>query len=73
MSGEALTQPSAAQLEELVQKRCYGRVRELRLLVRGNRLILQGCATSYYVKQLAQQAVMEAGGLPILANEIEVQ
>jgi len=35
-------------------------------------LILRGRTRTYYAKQLAQQAVMEATALPIRANEIEV-
>ena len=60
------------QMEAHVQCRVNGRVRNLRLLVRGHGLVLQGRARTYYAKQLAQHAVMDATGLPILANEIEV-
>jgi hypothetical protein len=60
------------KLEELVQSRLGGRVRNLRLLVRDNGLILQGRAPTYHAKQLAQHAAMEVGHLPILANDIEV-
>jgi hypothetical protein len=60
------------QLEARIQGRLNGRVVDFRLLVRDQGLILQGHAHTYYAKQLAQQAVMEATGLPILANEIEV-
>jgi hypothetical protein len=49
-----------------------GRVSDLRLLLRGNGLVLQGRARSYYAKQLAQEAVMKATKLPVVANEIEV-
>jgi hypothetical protein len=35
-------------------------------------VILRGHSQTYYAKQLAQQAVMEATRLRILANEIEV-
>jgi hypothetical protein len=49
-----------------------GRVSDLRLLLRDNGLVLQGRAQSYYVKQLAQEMVMKATKLPVLANEIEV-
>jgi hypothetical protein len=64
--------PEMAQLETQVQSRLNGRVRDLRLVVRGCGLILTGQARTYYAKQLAQHAVMEATGLPILANEIQV-
>ncbi len=60
------------RLESLVRTRSFGRVRDLRLELSGEGLILHGRATSYYVKQLAQQAVLEAGSLSLLANEIEV-
>jgi hypothetical protein len=49
-----------------------GRVSGLRLLLRDNGVVLQGRAASYYAKQLAQEAVMKATNLPLLANEIEV-
>jgi hypothetical protein len=35
-------------------------------------VVLHGIAGSYYVKQMAQHAVMEHLSLPIVANEIEV-
>jgi hypothetical protein len=34
--------------------------------------VLRGRARTYYAKQLAQHAVMQATALPILRNEIEV-
>jgi hypothetical protein len=60
------------QLETHVQSRLNGRVRHFRLAVRGGGLILTGHARTYYAKQFAQHAVMEATALPIRANEIEV-
>lgn len=41
-------------------------------MIQDQRLILQGCAPTYYAKQLAQHAAMKVSGLPILANNIEV-
>ncbi len=60
------------QLEELVQRRLRGRVRNLRVVLRDQGLILQGRAPTYHAKQLAQHAAMEVVRLPILANDIEV-
>jgi hypothetical protein len=60
------------QLEARVQSRLHGRVRDFRVRVRGSGLILTGYARTYYAKQLAQHAVMEATVLPIVANEIDV-
>jgi hypothetical protein len=60
-------------IETHVQSRLHGRVREFRLLERGGWLVLRGQARTYYAKQLAQQAVLEATDLPIAANEIEVR
>jgi hypothetical protein len=59
-------------LEAQVQSRLAGRVRNLQLLAQGRCLVLKGNAPCYYAKQLAQHAVMQASGFPILANEIAV-
>jgi hypothetical protein len=71
---EQLPPPSQEldQLEVHLQGQLNGRVRDLRLVPRGRGLILRGRSRSYYGKQLAQHAVMEAVSLPIVANEIEV-
>jgi hypothetical protein len=60
-------------LEAVVQRRLGGRVRDLRIVPRQNGIILQGRTTTYHAKQLAQHAAMEFGGVPILANDIEVR
>jgi hypothetical protein len=49
-----------------------GQVRDLRLAVEGNRLVLRGRTHCFYLKQLAQQAVMQVTPFRPLANEIEV-
>ena len=74
MSNESTT-ATAEQLETLIQRHLLGRarLRRFRVLVQRQGLILHGCAATYYAKQLAQHAAMEVSGLPILANEIEVQ
>jgi hypothetical protein len=61
-----------ADLETRLQLRLAGRVRDLRLLVRDQGIVLRGRARTYHAKQIAQHAVMEAAGLPIAGNEIEV-
>lgn len=59
-------------LEGLMQRRLGNRIRDLRVLTLPTGLILQGRATTYHAKQLAQHAAMDLTGLPILANDIEV-
>ena len=61
------------RLEINVQRRLNGRVRDFRLLVHPDGLILQGSTATFHAKQLAQHAIMEATRLPILANDIEVR
>lgn len=56
-----------------LQSRLGGRVRDFQLSDHENGLILCGQVGTYYCKQLVQEIVMELSGLPILANEIEVQ
>lgn len=74
MSSASTTATPADQLEALIERRLLGRaIRRFRVLVQDQGLVLQGCAPTYYAKQLAQHAAREVSGLPILANEIEVQ
>ena len=75
MSSESITSTPADHMESLIERHLLGRIRlgRLRVLVREQGLILQGVAPTYYAKQLAQHAAMEVSGLPIIANEIEVQ
>jgi hypothetical protein len=63
----------AEHLESLLQRRLGNRVRDLRIVMRGNGIILKGCAPTYHAKQLAQHAAMELANLPLLANDIEVR
>ena len=65
--------PSAEHLEAIVQCRLAGRLRDFRLVIRSQGVILQGRASTYHAKQLAQHAVMDLIDLPILGNEIEVR
>jgi hypothetical protein len=60
------------RLETLLQRRIGNRVRDLRIVVRPEGIILQGRAPTYHAKQLAQHAAMELATVPILANDIEV-
>jgi hypothetical protein len=63
---------SLDELQAHVRSRLGGRVRHLQVLNHTNGLIITGRTATYYAKQLAQHAVMEASVLPILANDIEV-
>jgi hypothetical protein len=60
------------RLEAHVQSRLSGRVSHFRLLAHGRGLVLQGQTRTYFAKQLAQHAVMQASAVPIVANDIEV-
>ena len=75
MAMQIIEQPAVLHeehLEMLVQRRIGSRVRDLRLEIRPGGVVLRGRTTTYHAKQLAQHAAMELGGLPVLANEIEV-
>lgn len=60
------------RLEMLVQRRLGSRVRDFRIVLRPDGVILQGRATTYHAKQIAQHAVMEITNLSIVANDIDV-
>lgn len=57
---------------EAAKRRIRGLIGDFHLLLQDRGLVLSGRAHTYYAKQLAQHAVMEATDLPILANDIEV-
>jgi uncharacterized protein YcaQ len=69
---QGVTPGTVERVEAHVQRRLGGQVNDLRVVVRGEGLVLQGRTRTYHAKQLAQHAVMEITGLPILANEIQV-
>jgi hypothetical protein len=75
MTQLAVERPWAAQeqLEAQMVRRLAGRVRDLRIILRHNGVILQGWSGTYHAKQLAQHAAMDLTGLPVLANDIEVR
>ena len=61
-----------ARIEEHVRCRLTGLLRDFQLVFRETGLVLRGHVHTYYAKQLAQHAVMEASSFPIRANEMEV-
>ncbi len=67
-----LSTEDLGKLELQVQSRLNGRVHDLRVSVTDSGLVLWGHAHTYYAKQLAQHAVMEATPIAIHANQIEV-
>jgi hypothetical protein len=69
---DAATCEHLAQIEERIRCAFTGRVRDFQLVLLDQGLILRGQAHTYYAKQLAQHAVMEATSFRIRANEIEV-
>jgi hypothetical protein len=71
-SVDAQTPLNPTHLEAHIQCRLSGRIKDLHVVVQDHGLILRGQTATYYAKQLAQHAVMQATELPILANEIEV-
>lgn len=60
------------EMEARVVRRAHGRIRDVKVELHKGGLILRGRTSSYYLKQLAQHALLEAAPLPLLANEIEV-
>ena len=68
------------QDDELVQRvvarlqcRLGNQVRDFQMSARADGLILRGVVKTYYAKQMVQEAVMDASGQVVLANDIQVQ
>ena len=72
MSTDAEAKPLVEDAEAVLKQRLCGRVRELRVLVRAEGVVLRGASANYYGKQLAQHLAHQLFRLPIFANEIEV-
>jgi hypothetical protein len=56
-----------------MRRRLGSRVRDLRVVVGGEGVVLEGRALNFHAKQLAQHAAMQLADLPVLANNIEVR
>jgi len=74
MRAQAFTQADELmhRVAARLQTRCGGQMRDLRITIREDGLILQGRVGTYYGKQMAQVVAREVSGLAIAANEIEV-
>jgi hypothetical protein len=71
---EGLQAATAADtLADHVRHRIGGQVRDLIIESHPAGLVLRGRARTYYAKQLAQHAVMDATGTFIISNDIEVE
>jgi hypothetical protein len=73
MNTEATLTVSEEQAEAILRQRLCGRVRELRVRVSAEGVVLQGASANFYGKQMAQHLAHKLLGLTILANEIEVR
>lgn len=73
MSKDNLSEPKSEHIESLLYRRLGGLVRNLHVRIRDEGLVLEGQATTYYAKQLAQHAAMEISETIVSANDIEVR
>jgi hypothetical protein len=66
------TADGITEMESRVE--CYldGNIHNFQVVIEKKGVILRGRARTYHAKQFAQDIVLEATELPILANEIEV-
>ena len=60
------------QVERLIREKTNGLIRGLRVEILPGRVILSGRTTTYYLKQLATHAVLDAIHDSELTNSIEV-
>lgn len=72
-----LTRDQTARLEAAANRALYApgypELWNLRLKVDGNRLVLHGAVSTYYMKQLAQQAVMTLEEVAQVTNRVVVR
>ena len=61
-----------AVAERALRSGPYPALKNLSCDYRGGVLVLRGCLPSYYLKQIAQEAVAQVAGVRGVRNEIEV-
>jgi len=62
----------AAQAADRLRRQPYSALRRVDCAYRAGRLVLCGCLPSYYLKQVAQEAVAGLEGVEQVVNRIEV-
>lgn len=62
----------AERVERLVRQRTSGLIRDLKVSVLPGEILLTGRAATYYAKQLATHAALDAADHYTLTNDIEV-
>ena len=78
MHYQTIAEPLASQdgfsqcLADCLHRRLGNQLRDFRVTIQSDGLILQGRVRTYYGKQVAQHVVMEVSDLAIFANETEV-
>ena len=60
------------QVEQAVQVRTGGRIRDLQILLSEGRVIVSGRTSTYYLKQLATHAIRDAVDDLSVQNDVEV-
>jgi hypothetical protein len=61
-----------ARVERMVREKTTGLIRDLRVTVGSGEVVLNGRASTYYAKQLATHAALDACDDLTLTNDIEV-
>lgn len=69
---QSITEGFIDQLVARLQCRLGRQLRDFHVQVQKNGLVLQGRASTYYAKQIAQQVAIEMSSLPVFANDIDV-
>jgi hypothetical protein len=59
-------------IENRIQLRTHGRVRDLRVELNDETVVIRGWAPTYYTKQLAQHGAMDVSTAYRVVNAIEV-
>lgn len=67
-----LQETFAHMVEQLVRQRTMGQIRGLRVEVSEHEVVLNGRTSTYYTKQLATHAALDACDHITLINDIEV-
>jgi len=72
-TGAAVDDTLVTRIERIVRCRTGGRIRDLRVDVSADSVVISGVASTYYAKQLVTHAALDEITDRVLTNAVEVQ
>lgn len=72
MSSEMTDEQISGLVDQVLQSSHYQQFRNLKAHCENGRVTIQGCLATYYLKQVAQTAILAVAGVREIDNGVEV-